>query len=137
MAAPDALPSAARLIWKIADLLEQNLEEFAQLESLDNGKPLTVARVADVPLAIDMFRYMAGWTTKIEGHTIPISAGGGREISGVHVARARGCRRPDHPLEFSAIDGRLEAWSGARHRLHRDPQARRTNSARPRCAWAN
>jgi phenylacetaldehyde dehydrogenase len=62
-----------RLIWKIADLLEENLEEFAELESLDNGKPLKIARVADVPLAVDLFRYMAGWATKIEGHTIPIS----------------------------------------------------------------
>src|SRR5450432_2085759 len=62
-----------RLIWKLADLLEQNLEEFAELETLDNGKPLTVARAADVPLAVDLFRYMAGWATKIEGHTIPIS----------------------------------------------------------------
>jgi phenylacetaldehyde dehydrogenase len=62
-----------RIIWKIGDLIEQNLEEFATLESLDNGKPLTVARVADVPLAVDLFRYMAGWATKIEGNTIPIS----------------------------------------------------------------
>ncbi|MCC6795992.1 MAG: aldehyde dehydrogenase family protein [Candidatus Hydrogenedentes bacterium] len=62
-----------KLIWKLADLIEQHLEEFAQLESLDNGKPLTVARVADVPLAIDLFRYMAGWATKIEGNTIPVS----------------------------------------------------------------
>jgi phenylacetaldehyde dehydrogenase len=62
-----------RLIWKLADLLEKNLEEFAQLESLDNGKPLAVARAADVPLAIDNFRYMAGWCTKIEGNTIPLS----------------------------------------------------------------
>ena len=62
-----------RLIWKLADLLEANLEEFAYLETLDNGKPFTVARGADVPLAVDLFRYMAGWATKIEGHTIPIS----------------------------------------------------------------
>ncbi len=62
-----------RLIWKLADLLEANLEEFALLESLDNGKPLTIARAADVPLAVDLFRYMAGWATKIEGTTIPIS----------------------------------------------------------------
>ena len=61
------------LIWKLADLVESHLEEFAQLESLDNGKPVGVARVADVPLAVDLFRYMAGWTTKIEGNTIPIS----------------------------------------------------------------
>jgi phenylacetaldehyde dehydrogenase len=62
-----------RLVWKLADLLEQHLDEFAYLESLDNGKPLTVARAADVPLAVDLFRYMAGWATKLEGHTIPIS----------------------------------------------------------------
>ena len=62
-----------RLIWKLADLVESHLEEFAQLESLDNGKPVGVARVADVPLAVDLFRYMAGWATKIEGNTIPIS----------------------------------------------------------------
>ena len=67
-----------RLMWKLADLMEQHLEEFAQLESLDNGKPLSVARVADVPLAVDLFRYMAGWATKIEGNTIPISAGSKR-----------------------------------------------------------
>src|ERR1041384_2226835 len=62
-----------RLIWKLGDLLEQNLEEFAEIETLDNGKPLKVAKVADVPLAVDLFRYMAGWATKIEGNTIPIS----------------------------------------------------------------
>src|SRR5437867_1593943 len=62
-----------RVIWKLADLLEQHLDEFAELESLDNGKPVTIARAADVPLAVDLFRYMAGWATKIEGNTIPIS----------------------------------------------------------------
>ena len=62
-----------KLIWKLADLLEQHLEEFATLETLDNGKPLTISRVADIPLAVDLFRYMAGWATKIEGTTIPIS----------------------------------------------------------------
>jgi len=76
---PEMSPSKrGRLLWKLADLLEANLEEFAQLETLDNGKPLTIARVADVPLAIDMFRYMAGWATKVEGNTIPISSGGAK-----------------------------------------------------------
>ncbi|MBI4366130.1 MAG: aldehyde dehydrogenase family protein [Deltaproteobacteria bacterium] len=71
---PRMTPSErGRLLWKLADLLEAHTEEFAQLETLDNGKPLTVARVADVPLAADLFRYMAGWATKIEGSTIPIS----------------------------------------------------------------
>jgi phenylacetaldehyde dehydrogenase len=62
-----------KLLWRLADLLEQNLDEFAELEALDNGKPITIARVADVPLSVDLFRYMAGWATKIEGNTIPIS----------------------------------------------------------------
>jgi phenylacetaldehyde dehydrogenase len=65
-----------RLLWKLADLLESHLEEFAEIESMDNGKPLAVARAADVPLAVDLFRYMAGWSTKIMGQTFPISAGG-------------------------------------------------------------
>jgi phenylacetaldehyde dehydrogenase len=63
-------------IWKVAELLEQHAEEFAQLESLDNGKPITESRAADVPLAVDLFRYMAGWASKIEGNTIPISMPG-------------------------------------------------------------
>jgi phenylacetaldehyde dehydrogenase len=62
-----------RLISKLGDLLEQHLEEFAEIESMDNGKPLAVARAADVPLAVDLFRYMSGWATKIMGHTFPIS----------------------------------------------------------------
>jgi phenylacetaldehyde dehydrogenase len=65
-----------RAIWRLGDLLEKNLEEFAELETLDNGKPLKIARVADVPLAVDLFRYMAGWATKLEGNTIPFSKPG-------------------------------------------------------------
>ncbi len=68
-------PSArGRIIHKIGDLILENLDELAQLESLDNGKPFSVARVADVPLSADMFHYMSGWATKIEGKYIPLSA---------------------------------------------------------------
>jgi len=62
-----------RIIWRIGDLILQHVDELAQLESLDNGKPFTVAQAADVPLAADMFHYMAGWATKIEGNSIDIS----------------------------------------------------------------
>lgn len=62
-----------QLLWKLADLIETRSEEFAQLETLDNGKPLAVARAADVALTVDHFRYYAGWATKIEGETIPIT----------------------------------------------------------------
>jgi phenylacetaldehyde dehydrogenase len=70
-----------RLIWRIGDLILKHADELAEIESLDNGKPRAVARIADIPLAADLFHYMAGWATKIEGQTIPISvpyAVGGR-----------------------------------------------------------
>src|SRR5579862_295039 len=70
-----------RVIWKLADLLEKRLEEFAQLESLDQGKPVTIARIADIPIAIDQLRYYAGWATKVEGSTIPISAHGAKFLA--------------------------------------------------------
>ena len=53
-----------RLIWRIGDLILEHVDELAQLESLDNGKPYAVAKGADVPLAADLFHYMAGWATK-------------------------------------------------------------------------
>ena len=62
-----------RILWRVAELVEKHNDEFAELESLDNGKPFSVARVPDVPLTTDMFRYMAGWCTKIAGKTFPIS----------------------------------------------------------------
>jgi phenylacetaldehyde dehydrogenase len=74
---PKQTPSErGRLLWKLADLVEAHAEELAELESLDNGKPRTVARAADVPLAVDCLRYFAGWATKVEGSTIPISVPG-------------------------------------------------------------
>jgi phenylacetaldehyde dehydrogenase len=74
---PKMSPSErGRLIWKVADLIEQNAEELAQLETLDNGKPFTIASMADIPLAAEQFRYMSGWATRIEGSTLGISAPG-------------------------------------------------------------
>lgn len=62
-----------RLIWRLADLIEQNADELAQLEALDNGKPVTDARAVDVAFSIELLRYMAGWSTKIHGETIALS----------------------------------------------------------------
>lgn len=62
----------SRLIYKLADLMEKHERELAQLETLDNGKPLRETMNADVPLAIEHFRYFAGWSTKIVGQTIPV-----------------------------------------------------------------
>ncbi|GIN88608.1 aldehyde dehydrogenase [Heyndrickxia sporothermodurans] len=62
-----------RLMYKLADLMEENKEALAQLETLDNGKPINETMNADVPLAIEHMRYYAGWTNKITGQTIPVS----------------------------------------------------------------
>lgn len=51
----------ARLMFKLADLMEENLEELAQLETLDNGKPINETTNADIPLAIEHMRYYAGY----------------------------------------------------------------------------
>jgi aldehyde dehydrogenase (NAD+) len=61
-----------RLMYKLADLIEEHIDELAELESLDNGKPLSESRNADLPLVIDCFRYYAGWADKIHGKTVPI-----------------------------------------------------------------
>jgi aldehyde dehydrogenase (NAD+) len=61
-----------RLMNKLADLMEANLDELAALETLDNGKPISDARAADLPLSIDCIRYYAGWADKLTGDTIPI-----------------------------------------------------------------
>jgi aldehyde dehydrogenase (NAD+) len=61
-----------RLLYKLADLIEDELDELATLESLDNGKPIRDAKAADLPLVIDCLRYYAGYADKIHGKTIPI-----------------------------------------------------------------
>lgn len=63
----------SRLIWKLADLIEERADLLAQLETLDNGKPFTVARREDLGQTVDLFRYYAGWPTKIQGNTVPVS----------------------------------------------------------------
>jgi len=63
----------SRLMYKLADLMEENSEELAQLETLDNGKPIRETTNADIPLAVEHMRYYAGWSTKIVGQTIPVN----------------------------------------------------------------
>jgi acyl-CoA reductase-like NAD-dependent aldehyde dehydrogenase len=61
------------LLWKLADLIDRNADQLAELETLDNGKPIRVARRGDLPAVSRHFRYYAGWATKLEGATIPVS----------------------------------------------------------------
>ena len=61
------------MLWRLADLIEQHADLLAEIETLDNGKPLAHARDDDIALVVAQLRYYAGWTTKIEGQTIPVS----------------------------------------------------------------
>ena len=61
-----------RMLDRLADLIEQNADELARLETLDNGKPLSIAKAVDVTKTIACYRYFAGWADKVQGKTIPI-----------------------------------------------------------------
>ncbi|TMB46244.1 MAG: aldehyde dehydrogenase family protein [Chloroflexi bacterium] len=65
------LPPAerAKMLWKVGDLIEERAQEFAQLDSLDNGKPINEMLLFDVPMSAATFRYYAGWATKLDGAT--------------------------------------------------------------------
>jgi phenylacetaldehyde dehydrogenase len=79
---PEMSPSErGRLLWKLAELVDQHKDELAELETLDNGKPVFFSRIVDVPTVSDAFRYYAGWATKVEGSTIPISAPGAQYLA--------------------------------------------------------
>jgi aldehyde dehydrogenase (NAD+) len=67
-----AASERGRLLNRLADLIEQNADELARLESLDNGKPFSIAKAVDVAATVGCFRYFAGWSDKIHGKTIPI-----------------------------------------------------------------
>src|SRR5699024_1936066 len=60
------------LMYKLSMLIEENKQEIAEIDSLDNGKPIHELLGNDIPNAIGQFRYFAGWTTKIVGQTIPV-----------------------------------------------------------------
>jgi acyl-CoA reductase-like NAD-dependent aldehyde dehydrogenase len=66
----------SRILWKVGDLIEERMMEFAELDSLDNGKPINEMLVGDVPISVSTFRYYAGWVTKLGGQTIPMTLPG-------------------------------------------------------------
>lgn len=85
MAARDALSGPwgtmtthdrGQLLWKLADAIEANKQIFGELDAIDNGKPMHVARDVDAVYSARHFRYFAGWPSKVEGRTIPVSSPG-------------------------------------------------------------
>jgi aldehyde dehydrogenase (NAD+) len=61
-----------KILWKIGDLIDKYNEELGTLETLDNGKPVFESRQVDLPMVAEVFRYYAGWATKIHGETVPV-----------------------------------------------------------------
>lgn len=61
-----------KILWKIGDLIDKYNEELGTLETLDNGKPIFESRHVDMPMVAEVFRYYAGWATKIHGETVPV-----------------------------------------------------------------
>ncbi|KAL0035681.1 hypothetical protein WJX79_008312 [Trebouxia sp. C0005] len=72
------------ILYKFADLMEQNTHELAILESLDNGKPLSASKGGDVPLSVEHIRYYAGWADKIHGSIVPVGPASGPMMATVY-----------------------------------------------------
>ncbi len=89
----------AKILWRIADLMDKNAQELAELEALDGGKPLAAALNGEAPAAAEAFRYHAGWCTKIEGRTFRPS------IPGLDL---EGSTR----LEPVGVAGLITPWNG-------------------------
>ena len=128
----DGACRARHILNKIADRMEENLEMLALVETLDNGKPIRETMAADMPLAIDHFRYFAGCIRAQEGALSEIDDDTGR----LSLPRAARRRRPDHPVELPDPDGGVEACPGARRRQLRRAEARRADAdVASWCSW--
>jgi aldehyde dehydrogenase (NAD+)/betaine-aldehyde dehydrogenase len=65
-----------RILWRVAELIDEHADELAALESGDVGQPINITRGINIPAAAEHFRYFAGWPTKIQGSTNPVSIPG-------------------------------------------------------------
>ena len=92
------------VLLKIADLMETNLAMLAEAETWDNGKPIRETKAADIPLAIDHFRYYAGVIRAQEGTMSEIDG----DTIAYHFQEPLGVVWPNHPMEFPDPDGGME-----------------------------
>lgn len=114
----------ALILNRIADRMEANLEMLAVAETWDNGKPIRETLNADLPLAIDHFRYFAGVVRAQEGTISQID----NDTVAYHFHEPLGVVGQIIPLEFPALDGDVEAGSGAGGRQLRRPEAGRADT---------
>ncbi|KAG7675100.1 hypothetical protein Ndes2526A_g07854 [Nannochloris sp. 'desiccata'] len=96
-----------RILLKLADLIDANADELAALEALDNGKPYSVARAADIPLSAQHIRYYAGWADKIMGETIPVDDWFGEKLFAYTLHEPIGVVGQIVPWNFATL---MAAW---------------------------
>ena len=109
----------ANILNKIADRMEANLALIAHSETWDNGKPIRETMAADIPLAIDHFRYFAACVRAQEGSIGEVD----HNTVAYHFHEPLGVVGPDHSVEFPDPDGGVEARAGSRRRQLRRAQA--------------
>ena len=83
-----------QLLWRLADAIEAKKQVFGELDAIDNGKPLHIARDVDAIYSARHFRYFAGWPSKIEGKTIPVSSPGKMNLTKVEPVGVCGLITP-------------------------------------------
>jgi delta 1-pyrroline-5-carboxylate dehydrogenase len=112
---------------KLADLISENLEEFAHLEAYDTGKPVSVAS-GEIWFAAETYRYYAGWATKLSGRKFRSLTPSGSISLRYPAAADRGSGR-DRCLELPLRPDKLESCSGACGGMHHDSEAGGTDAA--------
>ena len=113
------------LMYKLAELIEEEADELAALETLDNGKPINDSRAADIPLVIDCLQVLRRLGGQDSGQDDPDP----RRLLLLHAARAGGRGGADHSLELPGADDGLEVGPGARGGLHDRDEAGRADAA--------
>ena len=128
----DDAAERGRLLWRLADLIEEHADELAELESLDNGKPIATPG-GDLPLAVELFRYYAGWADKIHGKTIPCRCPAASSSPTPATSRsASSARSSPGTSRCSWRPGSgARPWRPAARSSSSRPSRRRS----PRCAW--
>jgi acyl-CoA reductase-like NAD-dependent aldehyde dehydrogenase len=127
-----------RLIWRVGDFITKRAEVFGQIEALDNGKSAMIAQHVDAGWAADVFRYYAGWATKIQGSTVNVTMpfAPGREFHAYTLWESVGVCGAIVPWNFPLL---MASWKNSSGHSPRSPRCRtsRLQSTWPTTArWA-
>jgi len=125
----------ARLLWKLSDAIEANAAELALLETRDNGMPLWLAQMWNIPKAVDCLRYYSGWPMRLNGRDAAGFDSGG--ISHLHPQGAHRGRGTDRGLEYAVRHGRRKNRPGAGGRLYCRVENRRSRHPCPPSGWVS